>query len=375
MEKQRALLRIGMIGAGYMGKAHTIGYKSAPTVFGLSSDISCEKICTRSMETAEIAARQLGYKEYTDRWQDLVAAPNVDAIVIATPPDSHLPIAEAAAAVGKPVFCEKPLAMDLASARRMCDVVEQAGVPNMVGYNYNKTPASQLVKEMLEAGEIGEIYAFHGRHIEDYMHGPELPNNWRTRLETGGEAGALGDIGSHIIAAALRLIGGIDELICQRRTVISQRQGERVGNDDSGEILLNFTSGASGSISFSRVYAGKKMGYDFEIVGSKGSIAFDQENLNEVHLYQAGDPQSRQGFKRIMTGPSHPDYQAFCLGAGHGNGYNDMMTIQARDFVDTIMTQSGNWADFRFGYEVDRVVEAALAASKHRSWVKVRDFV
>ncbi len=360
-----------MIGAGYMGKAHTIGYKSVGSVFSLECQPVCEMICTQSLESAKRAASALGYERYTADWRELVADPKIDAIVIATPPDSHHAITLAASKANKAVFCEKPLALNLQQAQAMLEAVDDHNIVNMVGYNYSKTPASQLVYQMIQAGEIGEIIAFHGRHVEDYLHDPSLPGNWRTRIATASEAGALGDIGSHIIAAAKRLIGDIDELLCERRTVIPLRQGERVENDDSGEILLKFDQGATGSIQFSRIYAGKKMGYDFEIIGTKGSVAFDQEQLNEVHWYNAEAPKNRTGFKRILTGPEHPDYKAFCLGPGHGNGYNDMMTIQARDFLEGILNRRNDWSDYRFGYEVDQIVETALISSHERQWIKL----
>ncbi|WP_279340959.1 Gfo/Idh/MocA family oxidoreductase [Janthinobacterium sp. 78] len=228
----------------------------------------------------------------------------------------------------------------------------------------------------MESGEIGEIIHVAAEHVEDYLHDPRAPASWRTREATGTRAGALADVGSHLLNLALRLGGPVDSLVADMNTVHAQRQGpagmETVENDDQGNVMLRFASGALGALTFSRVAAGRKMGYTYRITGTKGAIAFDQEDQNALWLYDAGRPAQRQGFQRLLMGPAHPDYLAFSQGAGHGTGYNEQIVIEARDFLQAIASGQPVWPTFRDGYEVDRLIAAALRSVKERSWITVR---
>eukprot|EP01133_Synstelium_polycarpum_P017009 gene17009-20244_t len=306
-------INIGLIGAGYMGKAHTIAYKTVRSIFPASLNPVCECISTGSDEGAARSARELGWNRSTGDWRALVNDPAIGAVIVATPPATHKDIVLAALALGKPVFCEKPLGFSAAESLQLAQAAESAGVANMVGYNYIRTPASQLARQIIESGEIGEIIHVAAEHVEDYLHDPRAPASWRTREATATRAGALADVGSHLLNLALP-----------------------VDNDDQGNVMLRFASGALGALTFSRVAAGRKMGYTYRITGTKGAIAFDQENQNELWLYDAGRPAQRQGFQRLLMGPAHPDFLAFSQGAGHGTGYNDSIVIEARDFLQAI---------------------------------------
>ena len=368
-------IRIGLIGAGYMGKAHTIACKSVRSIFNTELTPVCELICTSSEEGAARCARELGWNRATGDWRKLVNDPNVDAIMVATPPHTHKEIVLAALALGKPVFCEKPLGFSAAESLALAEAAEAAGVANMVGFNYIRTPASQLARQIIEAGEIGEIIHVQAEHVEDYLHDPRAQASWRTRAATATRAGALADVGSHLINLVLRLAGPVDRLVADMNVVHAHRDGpkgrEAVENDDQGNLMLRFASGALGALTFSRVAAGRKMGYTYRITGTKGAIAFDQENQNELWLYDASRPAQRQGFQRLLIGPSHPDYLAFSQGAGHGTGYNDQIVIEARDFLQAIASGQAVWPTFRDGYEVDKVVDAALRSMEQRGWVTV----
>ena len=371
-------IRMGVIGAGYMGKAHAIAYKSAATVFDLPAAPVCEMIATTSAEGAAAKADALGFRRSTGDWRALVEDPEVDAVNVSTPPATHLEMVLAALAAGKPVFCEKPLGMRAAESLRMAEAAEAAGVANMVGYNYIKHPASRLAQEMIEAGEIGEILHVRATHNEDYLHGPEVPGNWRVSRDQGSVGGALSDVGCHVINAVLRLAGPIESLVADLNIVQAERPDPAGGtctveNPDQGHFLARFANGAMGSVTFSRVAAGRKMAYAYEITGTKGAIAFDQERMGELHYFKAGEPAAREGFKRILIGPEHPDFVDFCLGAGHGLGYNDQIVIEARDFIRAIVTGEPVWPTFRDGYEVDRVVDAVLRSRDSGAWVAVSD--
>jgi len=369
-------INIGLIGAGYMGKAHTIACKTVRSIFPVSLNPVCECISTSSDDGAARSARELGWNRSTGDWRALVRDPAIGAVIVATPPATHKDIVLAALAQGKPVFCEKPLGFSAAESLQLAQAAESAGVANMVGYNYIRTPASQLARQIIESGEIGEIIHVAAEHVEDYLHDPRAPASWRTREATATRAGALADVGSHLLNLALRLAGPVDALVADMNTVHARRDGphgmETVDNDDQGNVMLRFASGALGALTFSRVAAGRKMGYTYRITGTKGAIAFDQENQNELWLYDAGRPAQRQGFQRLLMGPAHPDFLAFSQGAGHGTGYNDTIVIEARDFLQAIAGGKPVWPTFRDGYEVDRVIEAALRSVQERSWITLR---
>jgi predicted dehydrogenase len=368
-----APLRIGLIGAGYMGKAHTLAWQSVRTVFDTPLSPVCEMLATSTADGAREHAQAWGWRRSTGNWQTLVDDADIDAVVIATPPRTHLPMALAAIAQGKHVFCEKPLGCTPDESRLMAEAAERAGVANMVGFNYIRTPASQLAHEIIASGEIGEVIHIAAEHVEDYLHAPQLPASWRTRASTATAAGALGDVGAHAINACLRLAGPIQSLVADTRIVYACRAGphgdEAVDNDDLGQLLLRFASGASGTLAFSRVAAGRKMGYTYRITGTRGALAFDQEDQNALWLFEADRPPQRQGFQKILMRPGHPDYASFNQGPGHGTGYNEQIVIEARDFIRAITSGASVWPDFRAGHDVDCVIAAALQSAAERRWV------
>ena len=331
-------------------------------------------ICATSAAGAAEKAAAYGFKRATDDWRVLVADPAVEAVVIASPQRTHREIALAAIAAGKPVFCEKPLGETLEDSEAMTAAAEAAGTITMVGFNYIRTPASQLARQIIEAGEIGRLAHVRAEHTEDFLADPDAPANWRTREASSG---ALGDLSPHIINAVLRLAGPIESLVADIRTVHETRPGpegpEKVGNDDQGHFLCRFENGAMGSVTFSRVASGRKMGYAYEIYGSKGALRFDQEDQNALWLCENDAAPGRHGFRKILTGPAHPDYKAFCLGPGHGTGYNDQIIIEARDFLQAIETGKPVWPSFRDGCEVNRVVAAAARSNQERNWVRIAD--
>lgn len=366
---------IGLIGTGYMGKAHAVAMQAVATVFNTALRPVCELLCSTTPEGAKSKANEFGFNRSTSDWHDLVGDRRVEAIVIASPQLTHKDIALAALAAGKHVFCEKPLGASLDEARSMAAAAASAGVANMVGFNYIRTPASQLAREIINQGEIGNIVHVRAEHTEDFFADPEAPANWRTRHRS---AGNLGDLAPHIVNGVLRLVGPIERLIADFQTVHASRPAadggsESVSNDDQANILCRFESGAMGSLSISRISTGRKMGYAYEITGTKGALRFDQEDQNSLWFYERNARRGRQGFTRILTGPDHPDYVSFCLGPGHGTGYGDQIIIEARDFLKAIGTGKPVFPTFQDGLEVSRIIAAAFRSGEESRWVRLAE--
>jgi predicted dehydrogenase len=362
---------IGIVGGGYMGKAHAVAMSSVGAVFDTTLRPRLEMVCATTADSAERYRRAYGFRRATHDWRVLVDDPAVEAVVIATPQSTHRAIAEAAFARGKPVFCEKPLGASLDDSRAMVAAAEASGCANMVGFNYIRTPASQFARQLLASGEIGDITWFRAEHTEDFYADPTLPATWRAQ---GAANGAMGDLAPHIVNAALALMGPIRSLVAEVETVHATRPGGAVTNDDQGQIMCRFESGVMGHLHVSRIATGRKMGYAYEITGTRGAIRFDQEDQNSIWLYRMDGPAATRGFTRILTGPDHPDYLPFCQGPGHGTGYQDQIIIEARDFLKAIETGQPVWPTFRDGMEVNRVIAAALASAGRRSWLDLSEF-
>jgi predicted dehydrogenase len=362
---------IGILGGGYMGKAHAVAMSAVGAVFNTTLRPRLEMVCANSADSAERYRAAYGFARATEDWRLLVNDPKVEALVIATPQNTHRAAAEAAFALGKPVFCEKPLGASLDDSRAMVAAAEASGCVNMVGFNYIRTPASQYARQLVAAGEIGEVTWFRGEHTEDFYADPQSPASWRT---TGMANGTMGDLSPHMINGALALIGPIKSLIAEIETVHSKRPGGTVTNDDHAQMMCRFENGAMGHMYFSRISTGRKMGYSYEITGTKGAIRFDQEDQNALWLYRAEGSDATRGFTKILTGPAHPDYEPFCQGPGHGTGYQDQIIIEAKDFLAAIETGTAVWPTFRDGMEVNQIVAAALASSETKTWQDVAAF-
>jgi predicted dehydrogenase len=363
---------IGIVGGGYMGKAHSVAYAAVGAVFETALRPRLEVIAATSQASADRYARAYGFARAARDWQDLVADPRVQAVVIASPQSTHRAIAEAAFAAGKPVFCEKPLGASLADAKAMTAAAEASGQVNMIGFNYVRTPATQFVRTLLAEGVIGDVTWFRGEHTEDFLADPALPATWRTRDRANG---CMGDLAPHPINCMLALMGPVAELSARIETVHATRSGpagpEAVTNDDHAQMMLRFASGAMGHLYSSRTATGRKMGYAYEIHGTRGSIRFDQEDQNAVWLYSVEGPEAMRGFTRILTGPQHPDYRAFCQGPGHGTGYQDQIIIEARDFLAAIEAGQSRWPTFRDGLAVSQIVETAFQSAAEGRWLPV----
>lgn len=343
MASNKPVLRIGLIGTGFMGKTHVFGFAAAARVFDLPFELVFQTVADRTDALAAEAARSLGFAQGTGDWRSLVADPAIDLVDITAPNALHREMALAAIAAGKHVYCEKPLAPRAAEAAEMADAAEAAGVRTQVGFNYLCNPMLGLAREMIAAGELGEIRSYRGVHAEDYMADAASPFSFRNDPVGGG---ALADIGSHALATAEYLLGPIAEVLGDCATVIRSRPdgagGSRaVETDDMGRAFLRFASGASGSVEANWIAMGRKMQHDFEVYGSKGALAFSQERFNELHFYSAGDAPGRRGFRRIEAGPDHAPYGLFCVAPGHQLGFNDLKAIEIARYMEAIAGQIG----------------------------------
>ncbi|MGI9510433.1 MAG: Gfo/Idh/MocA family protein [Geminicoccaceae bacterium] len=384
MTTQKPTLGIGLIGTGFMGKCHALAFRAAPAVFAHLPRLDLAVLADVDAGHAGEAAHAFGFSRATDDWQGLVDDPAVDIVAITAPNFLHQEMALKAIAAGKHVYCEKPLSLDAKGAATMTEAAEKAGVKTLVGYNYLHNPAIRLAKDIIDSGEIGEIIHFRGTHFEDYLANPNAPYTWRSSKAKAG-AGVVADLGSHAISLARRLVGEIASVQAMLEIVVKDRPladdpGERrpVEVDDQAQMLLRFKDGPTGTIEASAVAAGRKMHLAFEIAGSKGTLAFDQERMNELRLFSflEGDPPrggapSREGFKTILSGPTHPPYDAFCPAPGHGLGFNDLKVIEVAHLIEGIAEQKTLDPDFRGAWQIAEVVDAAIRSDASRSWTEV----
>ena len=300
-ERRKEPLGVGLIGTGFMGKCHALAFRAAPAVFEHLPRLHLAMIADVDRQRAMEAASTFGFARATEDWQGLVADPSVDIVAITSPNFLHQEMAEAAITAGKHVYCEKPLALDAEGAGAMTKAAETAGVKTLVGYNYLHNPAIRLAKDIIESDEIGEIIHFRGAHFEDYLADPNSPYTWRSSKAKAG-AGIVADLGSHIISIARRLVGEIEAVQAMLQIVVADRpladnpsRRLPVEVDDQAQMLLRFRDGPTGTIEASAVAAGRKMHLAFEITGSTGTLAFDQERMNELRLFKFGDDPSRDG--------------------------------------------------------------------------------
>ncbi|MCL4068358.1 Gfo/Idh/MocA family oxidoreductase [Pseudomonas sp. GX19020] len=366
-------LRIGLIGTGFMGKAHVFGFTSAPKVFELPYDLELHTVADVTVETATRAARELGFAHWTTDWRDLISNPEIDLISITAPNALHKEMSLAAIAAGKHVYCEKPLAPLATDALEMTLAAEQAGVKTQVGFNYLCNPMLRLARDMIAGGELGEIRGYRGLHAEDYMADPNGP--WTFRHDPAG-GGALADIGSHALATAEFLLGPITDVMGDCMTLIPSRPDgkggtRRVEVDDVGRAFLRFANGAQGSVEGNWIATGRKMQHDFEVYGTRGALSFSQERFSELHFYSTEDAPGRRGFRRIEAAPDHAPYGRFCVAPGHQLGFNDLKAIEVEGYIRAIAGQSPEPFNFRAGLRIQTLVETIQRSSAAREWLKV----
>ncbi|MEO0637436.1 MAG: Gfo/Idh/MocA family oxidoreductase [Pseudomonadota bacterium] len=365
---------IGIVGGGYMGKAHATAFASVGVAFETHLKPRLFSVAASSLSSAERYRDAFGYERAAADWRAVIDDAEVDAVVIASPQSTHREIAEAALAAGKHVLCEKPLGATLADCEAMVAAAKaHPELINMVGFNYLRTPVSQHAINMVRDGRLGQIVSFRVDHAEDFLADPATPANWRTESM---EAGTMGDLAPHPIHCALSFMGPVQEVMAVVETVHAERPGQNGGrvvvtNDDQVNMILRFANGVTGTLHTSRVSTGTKMGLRYEIVGTEGTLRFDQEEQNQLHFYNTQDAPEERGFRRVLSGPQHPDYLMFNQGEGHGTGYVDQITMQAAAFLKSVETGKPASPSFQDGLTVTRICDAALKSSETRSWQNV----
>ena len=367
-------LRFGLIGTGFMGKAHAIALRSVGTTFQTvdSPILSC-LVDSDGARAASLSA-SWGFAQSSTDWREVCNNPDIDVIDICTPNHLHKEMALAAIAAGKHVYCEKPLALTTDEAAQIARAATAAGVQTSMGFNYICNPLIEMAKQMIAAGEIGDVFSFRGSYQEDYLSNPNTPFSWRCLREQGGH-GALADLGTHLINMAEYLLGPIEAVMGAMTTVHKQRPDPDSGamrtveNEDIAQALLRFSRGCSGTMDISRIATGKKCGLNFEIFGSKGSLSFDQERMNEIRFYAAGDADGCRGYRTILAGPEHPDYAAFCPASGHGLGINDLKVIEVKNLLMSIKNNEPVYSNFDNGHRVQMITDAIDSSNTEACWV------
>jgi predicted dehydrogenase len=379
-------LRVGLIGAGFMGKAHSLAYAALPMFFWPTPAMPVRaSIAEATQELADEAALRFGFEKGTADWRSIIDDPTIDIIDIATPNDLHPQMAIAAAEAGKHIICEKPLARNAVEAKAMLDAVTAAGVVNMVAFNYRRTPAVALAKKYIEEGAIGEIINFRGTYLQDWSADPQSPLSWRFQKSIAG-SGAVGDIGTHVIDLARYLAGEITSVNGLARTIIGERPVQQGGRDalgtarTGGELaavdvddemitMVKFANGAIGSIEATRNGYGRNNYITFEIHGTEGSIFFNYERRDELQVCFASDPADRRGFRTVYTGPAHPYGPDLWPIPALGIGYGETKIIEAYDFVKAIVEGGEVSPNFADGYRIAQIADAVLASSASGQWI------
>jgi predicted dehydrogenase len=361
---------VGLIGTGFMGKAHALAYRAVRAVMGDVPGVRLVALAEVPLDKAQAYAAQFGFERATADWRDLIADPAVEVLSITTPNGLHRQISEAALAAGKHVWCEKPMALTLADARSMEAAARASGRKTQLGYNYIHNPAYAHACHLVAGGEIGRVVHVRGWVDEDYQADPSLPWSWRAKLADAG-LGALGDIGCHLISLLTGLVGPLDSVVGEIDTIHKTRplpDGSGHGaveNEDTASALLTFASGVKGVMTASRSAWGRKSRLGFEVHGTEGMVVFDQERMNELHLFRNRGDKATQGFTTILTAPEHPPYGAFCPAPGHQLGFNDQKVIELAGFLRAIRDNTRPPLDFTAGLEIEKAIHA-IALSAHQ---------
>jgi predicted dehydrogenase len=372
----RKTINVAMIGYDFMGRAHSNAWRQVKAFFRDSPfEPALKVVVGRNEAKVKEAAHVLGFEEHATRWEEVVARKDIDIVDVCTPGDFHAPIAIAAAEAKKAILCEKPLANTVEEAEKMLAAVKKAGVLHMLCHNYRRCPAVPLAKQIIDSGQIGKVLHYRGVYLQDWPIDPNMPRFWRFEKAKAG-SGSLGDILSHTMDLSRYLVGEPVEVVSMMKTFVAERplpddptKKGKVDVDDATAALVRFDNGAMGYLEGSRFAPGRKNYNRFEINGSKGSLVWDLERLNELELYVEEGPNS--GFRTIsVTDPKHP-YFAHWWPAGHIVGYEHSFTHTVYDFLKAIAKNELPQPNFEDGLKNQRVLDAIERSASTRSWVKV----
>lgn len=379
-------LSVGLIGYQFMGKAHSNAYRQVNRFFDLPRQVRMKTICGRTEPAVRAAAENFGWEGFETDWRKVVEDPEIDVVDVATPGDSHCEIAVAAAEAGKAVWCEKPIGNTLAEAEKIWSAVKKAGVHNAVFHNYRKAPAVALAKKMVSSGQLGTIYHMRATYLQDWIADPEFPLVWRLQRERAG-SGSHGDICSHIIDFGRHLVGEFEEVSGHLHTFVKRRPlvgatddkmgataSSEMGDvtvDDASMFLAKFANGALGTFEATRFAVGRKNHSRFEINGSRGSVVFNLERMNELEYYNNEDRAGEQGFRLIQATEADHPYAGQYWPVGHIIGYEHTFLNLVADAVRSYDAGTKMDPDIEDGYMNQRVLDAVERSAGSRAWVQV----
>jgi predicted dehydrogenase len=383
-------ISFAMIGHGFMGKAHSYALLATPFFFKTGFDPVRKVIVGRSEEKAKQAAESFGWEEYSTDWREVVRRPDIDAVAIVTPPNTHAAIAIAAAEAGKHIFCEKPFTITVEEAERTIKAVHRAGVKHMLGFNYRRVPALNLANQLVRSGRLGEIYHFRAAYLQDWIMDPLFPRIWKLNRAIGG-SGSHHELNAHIIDLALYLVGKIDRVVGVEETFIKERPSaansdklstmltaesssadmERVDVDDATAFLARFQCGAMGTFESTRFASGRRNHNRVEVNGSKGSVYFDLEFMNRLQYYNADDPGDVPGFRSIQVNEGCHPYIDHWWPPGHAIGYENTFVNQYADFLQAIAEDTSPEPGFEVGLENQKVLGAVTSSIAKERWVEI----
>ena len=373
-------LRIGMIGYGFMGKAHSNAYAQANHFFPSGIKPVMKALCARNAEKAQSFATNWGYESIETDWRKLLERKDIDAVDICTPNNIHKDIAIAAAKAGKMILCEKPLAMNAAEGEEMCAAVEKAGVANMVWYNYRRVPAVTLAKQIIDSGKLGRIFHYRANFLQDWTINADVPQGgagtWRLDVEAAG-SGVTGDLLAHCIDTALWLNGSIRDVSAVTETFVKERihsetgMKQPVGIDDACSFLCHFSNGSLGLFESTRYARGHKALYTLEINGEHASIAWDLHDLHRLKYFDHADESIVRGWRSIHVSDGNQPYMGNWWVPGLQIGYEHSFIHQVADFLQSLETGEQAHPSFRDALETQKVCDAVLASAKNRQWADV----
>ncbi len=373
-------LNIGMIGYGFMGRAHSNGYNRVANFFETEYVPVLKAVCARDKAKAEAFAKTWGYESVETDWKALIARKDIDAVDICVPNNLHKEIAIAAAKAGKMILCEKPLAMNTAEGEEMCDAVEKAGVANTVWYNYRRIPAVTFAKETIDAGKLGKVFHYRANFLQDWTINADLPQGgaalWRLDAAAAG-SGVTGDLLAHCIDTAIWLNGKITNVTAMTETFIKERKHnltgkmEKVTIDDACAFLCHFENGSLGLFESTRYARGHKALYTFEVNGEKGSLKWDLHDLHRLQWFDYNNEGAYRGWNSIhVTDGDHP-YMGKWWVPGLAIGYEHSFVHQVADFLKGLETGKPCGPTFRDALETQKVCDAVLESAKSGKWVNV----
>jgi predicted dehydrogenase len=363
----KKVLRIAMIGHGFMGRAHSNAFQQVGRYFQVPYELRLVVVCGRDRPALESMARQWGWAETASDWESVVHRKDIDVVDICTPNHLHAPIAIAAAGNGKLVLCEKPLATSAQEAKRMAEAARS--VPNLVWFNYRRVPAVGLAKCVIDDGKIGRPYHYRATYLQSWGPNPKNPEAWRFKRSQAG-SGVMGDLLSHSIDLALLLNGSITEISALMHTFVPAREV-----DDAALLLARFANGSVGTFEATRFAIGCRNRNSFEIHGSKGALRFDLEDLNRLEFFDAQDSEELQGAHKILvTGPGHP-YTDHFWPPGHIIGYEHTFIATLADFLSCLGEGREFHPNFADAVDVQHVLDAVEQSARTRSWKSVSEGV